>query len=133
MFVTNASDQKILDNPDNEDKPNLNQETDDNNEDNYSKIKENKKAFIGVLEDLPVKLIDNEYIKTGYRINYHGFCLIFKTMFKCHNETFNIWSHFIGKVVAISIAVWIICGNPMTVTYEMTDFEKSLNLISTQE
>lgn len=33
-------------------------------------------------------------------------------MFKWHNETFNIWSHLLGKLVFLSIAIHIIIGYP---------------------
>lgn len=90
-------------------------------------------AFIGSLEDLPARLIDNEYIKTGYRINYKGFCPIFKTMFKRHNETFNIWSHFIGKLVALTLSILIIYGNPVFINYNHQDLGKNLSLIKSEE
>ena len=61
----------------------------------------------GLLEDLPDYMVDNEYIKSGYRVNYRGFKAVLLTMFKCHNETFNIWSHFLGKIVFFALVVFI--------------------------
>lgn len=29
------------------------------------------------------------------------------TLFKCHNETFNVWSHLLGKLMFLSIAIVI--------------------------
>ena len=99
----------------------------DDNEDNFNKLnsdnfEKKKAAFIGTIKDLPERLRDNEYLLTGYRINYTGFCVVLKTMFKCHNETFNIWSHFLGKLVALLLAFFIIFGNPLHVTESITDY-----------
>jgi len=54
--------------------------------------------------ELDVNDVDNEYILTGYRVNYVGTGQTLKTMFYLHNETFNIWSHFIGMMVFLAIA-----------------------------
>ena len=67
----------------------------------------NKSHCIGLLEDLPEHMVDNEFIKSGYRMNYKGYRNVCCTMFKCHNETFNVWSHFLGKLVFLSICIFI--------------------------
>ena len=59
------------------------------------------------MEDLPVDYLDNEYIKTGYRINCHTNRNICCSLFKCHNETFNIWSHLLGKIAYLSMFLFI--------------------------
>ena len=61
----------------------------------------------GKLEDLDKDMVDNEYILTGYRLNYRGFCNTLKTMFKCHNETFNVWSHFLPGLIFFTFALYI--------------------------
>ena len=68
----------------------------ENEGDDFYKVEGPTHAYIGHISDLPISMIDNEYIRTGYRINFNGFWVIFKTLFKWHNETFNIWSHFLG-------------------------------------
>ena len=37
---------------------------------------------------------------------------IFLTMFKCHNETFNVWSHFLGSISFVFIMLLIITTLP---------------------
>ena len=66
----------------------------------------------GTLEDLPEHMVDNEFIKTGYRIGYKGYRGVCCTMFKCHNETFNVWSHFLGKLMFFNIALYIAIHYP---------------------
>lgn len=64
----------------------------------------------GTLQELPLWLHDNEYLETGYRINYKTCTQVTGSMCQCHNETANIWTHFIGMLgffgVAIIIAVF---------------------------
>ena len=55
--------------------------------------------FIGKLSDAPPELIDNVYIKRGYRINYTSFRLVMRSLLLLHNESVNIWSHLIGVFV----------------------------------
>jgi predicted membrane channel-forming protein YqfA (hemolysin III family) len=52
-------------------------------------------------------------IKTGYRVGYHGFMPIFKTLFKWHNETVNIWSHFLGQLLFIGILIATLRNYPL--------------------
>lgn len=44
---------------------------------------------------LPESLRDNEYITKYYRVNYNGKQTI-RSLFGLHNETGNIWTHFLG-------------------------------------
>ena len=57
--------------------------------------------FLGTWDDIPKYCQDNEYIITGYRINFHSIKLLLKSIFIVHNETFNIWSHLIGAIAFI--------------------------------
>lgn len=66
---------------------------------------EEKKRCNATFEELPAYLIDNEYVKTGYRLNFYSAWDVFMTAFKCHNETFNIWSHLIGALTALVLLV----------------------------
>ena len=61
----------------------------------------------GQLSELDVNDVDNEYILTGFRVNYVGFGQVLKTIFYLHNETFNIWSHLIGCLVFLAIALQV--------------------------
>jgi len=57
--------------------------------------------FIGTWEEAPEFCQDNEYIRTGYRINFHTIIQVLKSLFMIHNETVNIWSHLIAALVFI--------------------------------
>jgi len=49
-------------------------------------------------EDLPAWLQDNQYILSGYRVNF-SCILCVKTLFYKHNETWCIWTHIIGFLI----------------------------------
>ena len=58
--------------------------------------------FIGKFEDAPeYHQTYNPHLKSGYRINYSTWSSLFKSLFQCHNETINVWTHFIGFWVVI--------------------------------
>lgn len=52
---------------------------------------------------LPEALRDNEYITKYYRVNYSGRQTI-RSLFGLHNETANIWSHFLGALLLAHLA-----------------------------
>lgn len=54
---------------------------------------------IGLVDEEHKFLHENEYIHTGYRINFSTTKRILRSLFMCHNESFNIWTHLIGLVV----------------------------------
>lgn len=56
---------------------------------------------------------DNPLIKTGYRVGYHEFMPILKTLFKFHNETVNIWTHLFSQLVFIVILISILINIPV--------------------
>lgn len=53
---------------------------------------------------LPAWLQDNDYLKTGHRppLSYQG-CFI--SWFRLHTETWNIWTHFLGAVLFLYLAI----------------------------
>lgn len=57
------------------------------------------REHIGSIDEAEECAIDNEYIHTGYRINYNSSKLICKSLCRRHNETVNIWSHVFGIVL----------------------------------
>ena len=65
------------------------------------------KYYIGGIEDYPKEFFDNEYLRRGYRINFTTWTQISKSIFMWHNETLNIWSHLIGAIVFVGLAVYI--------------------------
>ena len=61
------------------------------------------------------ELRDNEYILTGYRCGYQGVFGnngVLKTLFIWHNETVNVWSHLIGVIIFVILALAIGFGMP---------------------
>lgn len=57
------------------------------------------KAFIGGVTEAPMHLVDNEFIKRGYRIGYtRSVRSILGSLFEMHNESVNVWSHLLGMV-----------------------------------
>lgn len=68
---------------------------------------DNKPSCEGTISDIPSWNKDNEYVKSGYRINIQGIRNIAWTFFQIHNETVNVWSHFLGKVLFITLGVLI--------------------------
>lgn len=54
-------------------------------------------------------LADNDYIKTGYRVN-HTVSDALASLFRVHNESINVWTHLIGAIafgiLLCLIALW---------------------------
>ena len=70
----------------------------------YNYIK-NSKIIVGSYQEAPKFLQDNEFIHNGYLINANTYSKIFKSLFICHNETVNIWSHLLGALFFIFL-IW---------------------------
>jgi len=68
-------------------------------------LKEKFQEFIGHLDHVPAFLKDNEFIHTGYRINFHTPKKVLKSLFMVHNESVNIWSHLGGAILLIILCV----------------------------
>lgn len=47
---------------------------------------------------LPDWLKDNDFLHSGHRPPTNSFVQCFKSIFRIHTETGNIWSHLLGKV-----------------------------------
>mmetsp|Transcript_26001 Transcript_26001/g.46012 ORF Transcript_26001/g.46012 Transcript_26001/m.46012 type:complete len:377 (-) Transcript_26001:6656-7786(-) len=56
-------------------------------------------ARIGDAHSAPAYCRDNEYIKTGYRINFSTSKRIFSSLFMVHNESVNVWTHLLGVML----------------------------------
>ena len=62
------------------------------------------KPFIGTIEQAPhYHQCYNEHLKRGYRINYKTWGSLLRSLFQCHNETVNVWTHFIGFWATLSM------------------------------
>lgn len=53
------------------------------------------------IDEAPPFLIDNLYLRRGYRKNFRSISSIFRSLFMAHNETMNIWTHFFGSLCLI--------------------------------
>jgi len=57
---------------------------------------------------LPAWLQDNDCVHHGYRPPLPSFYECFKSIFRVHTETGNIWSHMLGCVVFLAIAIYFV-------------------------
>ncbi|KAK7203240.1 adiponectin receptor protein 1 [Myxozyma melibiosi] len=72
-------------------------------------------------EELPAGWRENPYICRGYRFcATYSECVV--SMFKVHNETCNIWTHIIGFVMMLTIALYYYPATPLFAT--MTTYDK---------
>lgn len=55
---------------------------------------------------LPQWLQDNDYLRKGHRPPLPSFLECFKSIFRIHTETGNIWTHLLGQVAFIGLAVY---------------------------
>ena len=55
---------------------------------------------------LPHWLQDNDYLIWGHRPPLPSFTACFQSLFRIHTETGNIWTHLIGCVLFVSLAVY---------------------------
>lgn len=56
---------------------------------------------------LPEWLKDNEFIRGSYRPPMFSFRGCFKSMFRLHNETWNIWTHFAGFLFFVVLVMGV--------------------------
>lgn len=57
--------------------------------------------------DLPPWRRDNSYITTGYRHHTPSTLHTILSLTHLHNESVNIWSHFLGAITAISVSAYL--------------------------
>jgi hypothetical protein len=59
---------------------------------------------VGNVHEAPHSLVDNEFIRRGYRIGYEkSIRKILRSLFQMHNETWNVWSHLLGMIFFASL------------------------------
>jgi hypothetical protein len=56
-----------------------------------------------------------EYLREPFVFSYYrreglAYYQCFCSLFKMHNETFNCWTHYVGFVLFISLAISVMCG-----------------------
>lgn len=69
-----------------------------------------RKGYIGTYEQYPEDLRDNEYLLTGYRCDFDTWPSIWRSLFMCHNETVNVWTHLLGCIGFIIATFVVIFG-----------------------
>ncbi|XP_069688026.1 adiponectin receptor protein-like [Periplaneta americana] len=58
--------------------------------------------------NLPRWLQDNDFLHAGHRPPLHSFYACFKSIFRIHTETVNIWTHLLGCVAFIGVATYFL-------------------------
>jgi len=74
-----------------------------------------KPAYIGPLSEAP-DFMSNTFLKTGYRINYFNYSLASKSFFHFHNESVNVWTHFLGAIAVFAVLIYTIFMDDKTFT-----------------
>nr|CAD7441191.1 unnamed protein product [Timema bartmani] len=64
--------------------------------------------------NLPQWLQDNDYLHAGHRPPLPSFYACFKSIFRIHTETGNIWTHLLGCVAFIGVATYFLSQPTMT-------------------
>jgi hypothetical protein len=77
-----------------------------NREKNLTKEKEKSEPTVGKIHDAPDFHRDNEFIHSGYRINFNSKWKIFKSLFVLHNEFVNVWSHILGALFVVILIIY---------------------------
>ena len=60
------------------------------------------------IDEVPEWQRYNKWILSFYRINYVGTKSIASTFVKCHNETVNVWTHFLGLCSLVVVVFYVI-------------------------
>lgn len=60
---------------------------------------------------LPKWLHDNEFLTKGHRPQLYSFSTCFRSIFRVHTETGNIWTHLLGFMAFIVVAVWFLVSS----------------------
>ena len=85
----------------------------------------NDKPCIGSIHQAPMFMRGNRYILSGYRINHSTYSDALWSLFTVHNESVNVWSHFIGVQLFVGMIFYLCCykeenlWNPVNVIFDM--------------
>ena len=70
-------------------------------------------------DKLPLWMQDNEYLTAEHRPPMNSFLGCFKSMFRMHTETWNIWTHFLGFAFFVVLCLGIyVYGDYITFMFE---------------
>lgn len=53
-------------------------------------------------------MVNNRFILRGYRLYHDSYRLSISSLFTVHNESVNVWSHFIGAKIFIVMIVFLV-------------------------
>jgi len=68
--------------------------------------------------NLPQWLQDNDYLRKGHRPPLPNFSECFKSIFRIHTETGNIWTHLLGQVAFIGLAIYFVTRPTAQIDYQ---------------
>ena len=88
----------------------------------------NFKLSIGTYMDAPKFIQDNEYIKYGYILNCNTYSKTLKSLFICHNETVNIWSHLLSSIFFIFL-IWYTANYISNFNSQLKNVRKDISLL----
>lgn len=71
----------------------------------YVRVSNEVKGFILFKYEQIPEYLRSEYVISGYRCHYN-FWDTFLSLFKIHNESFNIWSHLVGFFIFLGLTIW---------------------------
>lgn len=94
--------------------------------------KEVGEPYIGPMEEAPEYHRYNLNIKRGYRINYNTWKSTVWSLFQCHNETVNVWTHFTGFLASI-VGIFILICNYHIVRVKEVQAASALQLAQVEE
>ena len=78
--------------------------------------------------DAPKYIQDNEYIKYGYILNCNTYSRTLKSLFICHNETVNIWSHLLSAIIFIYL-IWYTANYISNYNSQLKNIQKDISLL----
>ncbi|CAG0897782.1 unnamed protein product, partial [Cyprideis torosa] len=67
---------------------------------------------------LPSWLQDNDYLHHWHRPPLPSFRACFKSIFRVHTETGNIWTHMLGCIAFISVAIYFLSRAQLEISFE---------------
>lgn len=84
--------------------------------------------YIGHYEEAPTYMKDNEHITHGYRIGFDTPGKIFRSLFQVHNESVNIWSHFVPAIILLCLIVYfLVFVGPATIISDLNAGKDRIN------
>lgn len=90
-------------------------------------------AYLGPRHEANPHEVYNDYIVSGYRINYSTWTLTLKSLFQLHNESVNVWTHLFGFFAALVTIVVIACANSSTLQQTMAGTHQALSELIQQK